>query len=212
MSARKKVNQSRPRAFARTTASRVAGAPCWAAAGDRKPVWARRPSRPPSNSNASADSPIPPAPQGNYAASVLTDCPAQSATPRLLRRPHRLKPDAGRRSRACLRVRVRKGGNFEKPPVSSTQIGIMKRRDFRRQPRVMWNFRVRGLLGAHGGARDSSFDPPGHASRRADPFARSRGQGHSPPCGPTGRRKPRLTRDPTPAQVLICARGSTRSP
>ena len=41
----------------------------------------------------------------------------------------------------------------------------------------MWNFGVQGPLGAHGGARDSSSNPPGHASRRADPFARSRSQG-----------------------------------
>ena len=122
-----------------------------------------------------------PAPQGNYAASVLTDCPAQSATPRLLRRPTPgLKPDAGRRSRACVRVRMRKGGNFEKPPVSSTQIGIMRRRDFARQPRGNGELSRRGRLGAHGGTRDSSSDSPPRASRRANPFARSRGQGQSP--------------------------------
>jgi len=66
MSARKKVNQSRPRAPARAAASCAAGAVCFAAADDAKLASARRPSRPPSNSSASADSPISPAPSGKY--------------------------------------------------------------------------------------------------------------------------------------------------
>ena len=57
MSARKKVNQSRPRALARGDALAVAGAVCFNAASDGRPTSARRSSRPPSNSSASADSP-----------------------------------------------------------------------------------------------------------------------------------------------------------
>ena len=80
MSARKKVNQSRPRALARAAASRVAGAVCFDTADEAKPPPARRSSRPPSNSSANADSPMSPAPSG-ITASVLAECPVQSATP-----------------------------------------------------------------------------------------------------------------------------------
>lgn len=80
MSARKKVNQSRPRALARAAASRVAGAVCLDAADDAKPPPTRRSSRPPSNSSANADSAMSPAPSG-ITASVLAECPVQSATP-----------------------------------------------------------------------------------------------------------------------------------
>src|SRR5262245_15654478 len=62
-------------------------------------------------------------------ASVLADCPVQPAPPSLLRRPT-LTPDAGRRSRAYPGVKMPKGGVFEKPPVSSIQIGIMGRQIF----------------------------------------------------------------------------------
>src|SRR5229473_7650732 len=80
MSARKKVNQSRPRALARAAASRVAGAVCFDVADDAKPPPTRRSSRPPSNSSANADSAMSPAPSG-ITASVLAECPVQSATP-----------------------------------------------------------------------------------------------------------------------------------
>src|ERR1700730_1022931 len=80
MSARKKVNQSRPRALARAAASRVAGAVCLDAADDAKPPPTRRSSRPPSNSSANADSSMSPAPSG-ITASVLAESPVQSATP-----------------------------------------------------------------------------------------------------------------------------------
>src|SRR5215831_2206001 len=66
MSARQKVNQSRPRALAPAAASCATGAVCFAAADDAKPASARRPSQPPSNSSASADSPMSPAPSGKY--------------------------------------------------------------------------------------------------------------------------------------------------
>src|SRR6516165_2533155 len=80
MSARKKVNQSRPRALARAAASRIAGAVCFDVADDAKPPPTRRSSRPPSNSSANADSAMSPAPSG-ITASVLAECPVQSATP-----------------------------------------------------------------------------------------------------------------------------------
>ena len=80
MSARKKVNQSRPRALARAATSRVAGAVCLDAADDAKPPPTRRSSRPPSNSSANADSSMSPAPSG-ITASVLAESPVQSATP-----------------------------------------------------------------------------------------------------------------------------------
>lgn len=165
MSARKKVNQSRPRALARATASRVAGALCCPATGDTTPVSARRPNRPPSNSNASADSPIPPAPQGNYAASVLTDCPAQSATPRLLRRPTPTSSLTRDVAVVPVRVKVRKGGNFEKPPVSSMQIGIMRRRNFHRQPRQYGTFASGGYWARR---PERAIHPPIHLVTHLD--------------------------------------------
>ena len=89
MSARKKVNQSRPRALARAAASRVAGAVCFDTADDAKLPPTRRSSRPPSNSSANADSSISPAPSG-ITASVLAECPVQSATPLYLSPPRRV--------------------------------------------------------------------------------------------------------------------------
>src|SRR5215831_4174634 len=89
MSARKKVNQSRPRALARAAASRVAGAVCFDTADDAKLPPTRRSSRPPSNSSANADSSMSPAPSG-ITASVLAECPVQSATPRYFLRQRRV--------------------------------------------------------------------------------------------------------------------------
>jgi len=114
MSARKNVNQSRPRALARAAASCTTGAVCFAAADDAKPASARRPSRPPSNSSASADSPMSPAPSGKYGVG-FGRVPRAIGPPHLLRRPIPAKPDTGRRSRAYDLFRVRKGGKFEKP-------------------------------------------------------------------------------------------------
>src|SRR5262245_42830327 len=89
MSARKKVNQSRPRALARAATSRVAGAVCFDTADDAKLPPTRRSSRPPSNSSANADSSMSPAPSG-ITASVLAECPVQSATPLYLSPPRRV--------------------------------------------------------------------------------------------------------------------------
>src|SRR5262252_8577790 len=89
MSARKKVNQSRPRALTRPAASRVAGAVCFDTADDAKLPPTRRSSRPPSNSSANADSSMSPAPSG-ITASVLAECPVQSATPLYFLRQRRV--------------------------------------------------------------------------------------------------------------------------
>jgi len=75
MSARKNVNQSRPRALACGVALAVAGAVCFNAASDGRPTLARRSSRPPSNSSASVDSPLSPAPSGNYGVGIWSNAP-----------------------------------------------------------------------------------------------------------------------------------------
>src|SRR5262249_7228308 len=60
---------------------------------------------------------------------VLTECPAQSATPHFLRRPAQANPSLTEGVAVVLApgVRERKRGNFEKPPVSSMEIGIIKK-------------------------------------------------------------------------------------
>jgi hypothetical protein len=166
MSARKKVNQSRPRAFARAAASRVAGAVCFDAADDAKPPSTRRSSRPPSNSSANADSSMSPAPSGIYGVGFWPSAPCNRPPLSLFSAaPHRVMPDKGRRSCLYQIQRVRKRGNFEKSPVSSTDFGIMRRRDFSRKsgiyrsssiPTAIWNFYARVPVAAHGGARCSS--------------------------------------------------------
>src|SRR5260370_24768526 len=80
MSARTGGNHWRRRAFDAAAASRVGGAVCFDAADAAKPPPTRRSSRPPSNSSANADSAMSPAPSG-ITASVLAECPVQSATP-----------------------------------------------------------------------------------------------------------------------------------
>src|SRR3979411_2418734 len=67
MSARKNVNQSRPRAPAGADQARGAGDAWFDLADDAIPSPAPRSSRPPSNSNASVDSGLPPAPPGSTA-------------------------------------------------------------------------------------------------------------------------------------------------
>ena len=62
MSARKKVNQSSPRALA--AGERNCAAVCPGEADGERTDPARRSKRPPSNSKASVDSPLTPAPQG----------------------------------------------------------------------------------------------------------------------------------------------------
>jgi hypothetical protein len=91
MSARKKVNQSRPRALACGVALAVAGAVCFSAASDGRPTLARRSSRPPSNSSASVDSPLSPAPSGNYGVGIWSNAPR-------IRPPSPLPISANRRS------------------------------------------------------------------------------------------------------------------
>ncbi len=75
MSARKKVNQSRPRALACGDALAVAGAVCFNVVSDGRPTLTRRSSRPPSNSSANVDSPLSPAPSGNYGVGVWSNAP-----------------------------------------------------------------------------------------------------------------------------------------
>src|ERR1700730_6693430 len=62
MSAKKKVNQSSPRSLA--TGERDCAAVCPGEADGERMGSARRSKRPPSNSKASVDSPLTPAPQG----------------------------------------------------------------------------------------------------------------------------------------------------
>jgi hypothetical protein len=107
MSARKKVNQSRPRALACGDALAVAGAVCFNAASDGRPSSARRSSRPPSNSSASVDSPLSPAPRGTTA-SVFGRMPLASGPPDLLGYPAQGVPQHAPGTPIC------KGGNFEK--------------------------------------------------------------------------------------------------
>ena len=75
MSARKNVNQSRPRALVCGVALAVAGAVCFNVASDGRPTLARRSSRPPSNSSASVDSPLSPAPSGTYGVGIWSNAP-----------------------------------------------------------------------------------------------------------------------------------------
>jgi hypothetical protein len=99
MSARKKVNQSRPRALARVAASRVAGAVCFDAADDTKTPPTRRSSRPPSNSSANADSSMSPAPSGIYGVGFWPSAPCNRPPLIILRRATPgLVPDEGQRS------------------------------------------------------------------------------------------------------------------
>src|SRR5437879_13416340 len=77
MSARKNVNQSRPRALADDGADDAAGA------ADERVTFVWRSSRPPANSRASVDTPTSPR-RGGFAASVLRpNAPLHSASPPL---------------------------------------------------------------------------------------------------------------------------------
>src|SRR5262249_15668981 len=84
-----RVNRPARRTLRAPAASRVAGAVCFDTADDAKLPPTRRSSRPPSNSNANADSSMSPAPSG-ITASVLAECPVQSATPLYLSPPRRV--------------------------------------------------------------------------------------------------------------------------
>jgi len=189
MSARKNVNQSRPRALPRAAASRVAGSVCFDAADDAKPPPTRRSSRPPSNSSANADSSMSPAPSGIYGVGFWPSAPCNRPPLSLFSAaPHRVMPDKGRRSCFYQCQRVCKRGNFEKSPVSSMELGIMRRRDFEkngifRSSSSRWRYGT-FYAGAVGRPWRSTLftppHPPGHSSRRADSFARRGGEGHPP--------------------------------
>src|SRR5262245_1408772 len=155
MSARKKVNQSRPRALVRAAASRVAGAVCFDAADDAKPPPTRRSSRPPSNSSANADSSMSPAPSGIYGVGFRPSAPRNRPPLTIVRRA--VPGHARRRAAVVLHaaVRIGKGGNFEKSPVSSMELGTMrggiseKKRDFPIKFQVDGDMELdRGLLTA----------------------------------------------------------------
>src|SRR5204863_8847403 len=122
MSARKNVNQSRPRALARAAASCTTGAVCFAAADDAKPASARRPSRPPSNSSASADSPMSPAPSGKYGVG-FGRVPRAIGPPHLLQRPIPAKPTQDVAVVLTTYSESAKAANLRNRPVSSLQIG-----------------------------------------------------------------------------------------
>src|SRR6516165_3976402 len=177
MSARKKVNQSRPRALARAAASRVAGAVCFDTADDAKLPPTRRSSRPPSNSSANADSSMSPAPSG-ITASVLAECPVQSATPLYFLR-HTASGHARQRVAAviareseCAKAAILRsrrefhgGGYHAAAGFVTEKSGVSLK--FRG-----WNF-----------CRSTRFitDSPRHPiSRRADSLARG-GKSYSPP-------------------------------
>jgi hypothetical protein len=118
MSARKNVNQSRPRALACGDALAVAGAVCFNVASDGRPTSARRSSRPPSNSSASVDSPLPPAPSGNYGVGVWPNAP-RTRPPSPLGYPHH--PLAGRSIGVCSPVLKYAKEAILRSPVSSAK-------------------------------------------------------------------------------------------
>jgi hypothetical protein len=113
MSARKNVNQSRPRALACGDALAVAGAVCFNVASDGRPTSARRSSRPPSNSSASVDSPLSPAPSGNYGVGFWPNAPRIRSPLSRSNTPHHAL--AGRSIGVCSQVlKYAKRGYFEK--------------------------------------------------------------------------------------------------
>src|SRR6266516_3341758 len=77
MSARKNVNQSRPRALADYGADDAAGA------ADERVTFVWRSSRPPANSRASVDTPTSPPPRGICGVGPAAECPLHSASPHL---------------------------------------------------------------------------------------------------------------------------------
>src|SRR5215475_15924344 len=77
MSARKNVNQSRPRALADDGTDDAADA------ADERVTFVRRSSRPPANSKASVDTPTSPPPWGICGVGSSAECPLHSASPHL---------------------------------------------------------------------------------------------------------------------------------
>ena len=114
------MNQSRPRALACGDALAVAGAVCFNVASDGRPTSARRSSRPPSNSSASVDSPLPPAPSGNYGVGVWPNAP-RTRPPSLLGYPHHRL--AGRSIGVCSQVLKYANEAILRSTVSSANSG-----------------------------------------------------------------------------------------
>ena len=121
MSARKNVNQSRPRALACGDALAVAGAVCFNVASDGRPTSARRSSRPPSNSSASVDSPLSPAPSGNYGVGFWPNAP-RIRPPSLARIPHTMHSPEGV-SECARRYSNMRNEAILRSVVSSTNLG-----------------------------------------------------------------------------------------
>src|SRR5262245_30223307 len=100
ISARKKLNQSRPRARAGAAAVVAAGAVTLRGGGDATSLPARRPSRPPSNSSASVDRPWSPPPLGIHGVGHSAECPAAPGLP-LIAPIHRWADMPSPVSRSC---------------------------------------------------------------------------------------------------------------
>src|SRR6184192_884278 len=111
-------------------------------------------------------------------ASVLAECPVQSAPLISSGAPYRLSPTQDVAVVLTTYSESAKAANLRNRPVSSLQIGMMRRLALQ-GPMVRRNFYIGAPLAAHGGARDSSSNSPRHTSRRAGPFTRSGGQSHS---------------------------------
>jgi hypothetical protein len=124
MSARKNVNQSRPRALACGDALAVAGAVCFHVASVATPTSARRSSRPPSNSSANVDSPLSPAPSGNYGVGFWPNAP-RIRPPSLTRIPHTRHAPEGV-SECARRYSNMRNEAILRSVVSSTKIAAME--------------------------------------------------------------------------------------
>src|SRR5262245_36605237 len=97
MSARKNVNQSRPRSLADDGADGAAGA------ADERVTFVWRSSRPPANSRASVDTPTSPPPRGICGVGPSAECP----------------PAFGLPSSSRGKYQHAKGGDFENPEFRS---------------------------------------------------------------------------------------------
>jgi hypothetical protein len=114
MSARKKVNQSRPRPLPDAAVPDAAGSACLDA-GDGAPA-PRWPSGPPSSSSAIVDSSLSPAPQGSYGVGFRPNAPCIGLPSLFVPRaqPGRMRIED---ERVCSReLNMRKGGEFKKAP------------------------------------------------------------------------------------------------
>ncbi len=165
MSARKKVNQSSPRAFACAAASRVAGAVCFDAADDAKPPSTRAIEPTAVKLQCERDS-LNLRRRRGFTASVFGRMPRAIGLPSHYPPAPRTGYAGQRRRRSCLlQVRVSKRGNFEKSRCEFHRNSVYGRQDFREKAGFQNKFHARwrngtftrGLpLAAHGGARCSS--------------------------------------------------------